>query len=762
MKGKHPYKTPWTPPIPRDIISLLPREVALRCFRHLPLPSLIAVSQTCRQWRQLVHNNRLWYTMCRRHEFLKHVQERYPNCRLTPEGWVWSLPHNVSGPVKLSTAWLHPSTTCQPRLQRLLNCRAQVHWYKEFRYYYTLETRWLKGRYTTRDYRGHKDVVLTVRLDPVRRLMFSGSRDGTIKVWNLDNHRCVKTLKGHTAAVACLDYDSQTRVLVTGSWDGTVQIWRMSETMAHIMGESDHTGEEWGEYAGSRSSYGAHLRSRQPAKSEEARDGSLPRDVWAHFTGQTASSLPTSTSTSASSVSTTASTMSTYSPSALGLGNTAFPANDRSRPRFTCTHILDHGEEVICLRYKGNEIAVGTGSGLVQLWDATTGNCLSIYNFYTNAEVTPQVAHDASVIGCVDMDSRYIYAGVGDSIAVFDRVQESILSYVHIHSSSVTALKLDASFFVSGAEDSSVLIWHRDRMVQPSSTRPVQRVIPNCLGEETRESESSTVTPTTTTVDQQVAPSDVAPLLLEHDPRTSQLEQVEPHMLHGHLSGVRCLQTHGNILCTGSYDTTIRVWSIKKDREECILKLKGHIGDVNTIDMTEDLIVSGSDEGVIKVWDFRSKANLPQPFLMDDQGTPIPVQAMSSKRPKKLQQSHTKSTVTRKRPHVTENSSLSPRQPSVNQLSSAPSQPLTWLEACTAILTTSNRPLTCMEVYDRIRESQFASAFQKRGKTPLNTLNRCLHQHSQGPSPYFEMVDDTVPHRFVLCTNNQNKQRRVV
>ncbi|KAJ1655248.1 hypothetical protein IWQ61_004964 [Dispira simplex] len=488
-----------------------------------------------------------------------------------------------------------------------------------------LKTRWLKGRYTTRDYRGHKDVVLAVRLDPVRRLMFSGSRDGTIKVWNLDNHRCVKTLKGHTAAVACLDYDSRTRVLVTGSWDGTVQIWRMSETMAHIVGESDHMGEELGECPGSRSSYGRHLRSRRATKYGGAGDGSLPRDVRAHFTGQTTFELHTSPSASSSTASNTASTAAAYLPSALGSGSTPFPANDRSRPQFTCTHILDHGEEVICLRYKGNEIAVGTGSGLVQLWDATTGNCLSIYNFYTNDVMTPQVAHDASVIGCVDLDSRYIYAGVGDSIAVFDRVQKSILSYVHIHSSSVTALKLDASFLVSGAEDSSVLIWHRDQMVQRSSTLPVQRVTHNCLDEESRGSVGSTTTSLTANVGQQVTTPETAPLLLEHDARTAQFEQIEPHMLHGHLSGVRCLQTHGNILCTGSYDTTIRVWSIKKDREECILKLKGHIGDVNTIDMTEDLIVSGSDEGVIKVWDFRSKANLPQPLLVDDQGTPIPI-----------------------------------------------------------------------------------------------------------------------------------------
>ncbi|RKP36462.1 WD40-repeat-containing domain protein, partial [Dimargaris cristalligena] len=98
------------------------------------------------------------------------------------------------------------------------------HWDQEFQYYYRLETNWYRGQYKTRDYRGHSSVVLAVRIDPVRRLVFSGGRDHVIKVWSLDSNRCVRTLRAHTNAVSCLDYDRMSATLVSGSWDGTVSV----------------------------------------------------------------------------------------------------------------------------------------------------------------------------------------------------------------------------------------------------------------------------------------------------------------------------------------------------------------------------------------------------------------------------------------------------------------------------------------------------------------------------------------------------------
>ncbi|KAJ1979315.1 hypothetical protein H4R34_002869, partial [Dimargaris verticillata] len=488
MKGKLPAKAACSKP--RDVLTLLPYELSVQCLRYLPLHSLLAVASTCRAWRRLVFNAELWYAQCRAHGYLGLIQTRYAKSDIRPCGLLVPLASTRDAellstkepPRSPPTLAVHAETLVQglgDHYTLTPTTQAYVDWANEFRYHYALETQWHKGRYTVRDLSGHKDVVLAVRVDPTRGFVYSGSRDGTAKVWNLHTHRCIKTLQGHSMAVSCLDVDASEGTMATGSWDGTVRVWALQES------------------------------------AEDA------------------------------------------SPSRLAT-------------QFVCAYILDQGDEVICLRLKGQELAAGTSLGLVQLWDTTTGDCKKVFNFAAEAaDRGLDIGGDNTIVSCVDMDETFVYAGIGRSVAVLDRQRDRVLTHITMHSSPVTAIKLDARTFVSGAEDSSVLAWHRPRypLSQLGSARAT---VPHC----------SHHSPT--------------------KPPESFLDHIEPHMLHGHFSGVRCLQTFGNRLCTGSYDTSIRVWSIERGQEKCLVKLKGHAGDVNAVDMTHDLVVSGSDDGLIK------------------------------------------------------------------------------------------------------------------------------------------------------------------
>ena len=72
---------------------------------------------------------------------------------------------------------------------------------------------------------GHSDTIMHGCLIYLPNYQLaSGSWDGSIKIWNLANGHCVKTLLGHRKSVACL-LPLPNNLIASSSWDGTVKIW---------------------------------------------------------------------------------------------------------------------------------------------------------------------------------------------------------------------------------------------------------------------------------------------------------------------------------------------------------------------------------------------------------------------------------------------------------------------------------------------------------------------------------------------------------
>lgn len=75
-------------------------------------------------------------------------------------------------------------------------------------------------------------------------------------------------------------------------------------------------------------------------------------------------------------------------------------------------------------------------------------------------------------------------------------------------------------------------------------------------------------------------------------------------ILEGHENGVTCLQFRDNILATGSYDSTIKIWNLETG--EVIRTLAGHTLGVRCLQFEESQLVSGSLDGTVKIWDWRT------------------------------------------------------------------------------------------------------------------------------------------------------------
>ncbi|KAL8429121.1 hypothetical protein Efla_003174 [Eimeria flavescens] len=64
-------------------------------------------------------------------------------------------------------------------------------------------------------------------LESLQGLLFSGSRDRSIRVWALEQLVCIQTLNAHTSEVLALAADAPRNVLVSGSANGELFVWQL-------------------------------------------------------------------------------------------------------------------------------------------------------------------------------------------------------------------------------------------------------------------------------------------------------------------------------------------------------------------------------------------------------------------------------------------------------------------------------------------------------------------------------------------------------
>lgn len=164
----------------------LPTELILQILLSLDSKSLLKLAQTCKQF----------YTLC-------HKQHHY----------LWK-------------------TLFQNKFnQKKIKLLPDIPFYDLYKNHHELDSRWKQGRVKTRYLTGHEDSVYCLAWVGNNRIV-SGSRDRSIKLWDLDEKRetsLVLTKTHHEGSVLCLRVSEDQLFLVSGSSDATCLIWSLPD-----------------------------------------------------------------------------------------------------------------------------------------------------------------------------------------------------------------------------------------------------------------------------------------------------------------------------------------------------------------------------------------------------------------------------------------------------------------------------------------------------------------------------------------------------
>ncbi|KAI3455459.1 hypothetical protein Pfo_012122 [Paulownia fortunei] len=82
----------------------------------------------------------------------------------------------------------------------------------------------------------HKDSITCLAYNNMEKLLFTGSRDQTVKLWNISEKRCIDSFVAHEGRVNAIVINQDDGCVFTCSSDGTVKIWRrVSRESSHIL-----------------------------------------------------------------------------------------------------------------------------------------------------------------------------------------------------------------------------------------------------------------------------------------------------------------------------------------------------------------------------------------------------------------------------------------------------------------------------------------------------------------------------------------------
>jgi len=412
---------------------------------------------------------------------------------------------------------------------------------------------------------GHSAPVTSVAFSPCGHYVLSGSKDKTVKLWDIATGREIRTFKGHSDVVSSVKFSPDDRHIVSTSWDGSVRLWDITSE-SEVRASREHQYKvnavavsRDGKYALSgsedRSLILWHLPSCRVAK---------------RFGGSgLASEVTQYTSRHSSKI---------RDRIALNVQAIAkLPEKSRRWKPYASGHI----ESVVSvhLSSKGTYALSGGQDFTMRLWDISKGETVKIFKL-------PLVEFLAVALS---PNGKYALSGNSDSVLRLWRISNRKVIYeLRGHSDAVSAVAFspDGQYALSGSWDSTLILWNA------SSGEPLKSF----------EGHAAKVNAVAFSPDGRY-------VLSGSDDHTLKLWDVstgkEIKTFRGHSLGVCSISLSPNerFLLSGHDDQTMKLWDISTGRQ--IKVYRGHSGIVHSVVFSSDgrMALSGSSDTNIILWD---------------------------------------------------------------------------------------------------------------------------------------------------------------
>ncbi|MEM9271708.1 MAG: hypothetical protein AAGA80_01920 [Cyanobacteria bacterium P01_F01_bin.143] len=285
------------------------------------------------------------------------------------------------------------------------------------------------------DLTGHQDAVWSVAISSDGKSIVSGSKDNTVKLWDIANQSEVHPFTGHQDAVWSVAISSDGKYLVSGSWDNTVKLWDIdNKSLVHTF--SGHQGAVW---SVAISSDGKSIVSGSDDKTIKLWD--IDNKSLVHtFSGHQESVLSVAISDDGKSIVSGSydKTIKLWDIDNKSLVHT-FSGHQRS--------VLS-----VVISSDGKSIVSGSYDKTIKLWDIA--NKSLVHTFSGHQDPVGSVA--------ISSDGKYLVSGSKDkTIKLWDIANQSEVHTFTGHQDPVSsvAISSDGKYLVSGSLDSTVKLW---------------------------------------------------------------------------------------------------------------------------------------------------------------------------------------------------------------------------------------------------------------------------------------------------------------